>query len=91
MKIWVLNYSFIFKIIIMPNDKTDSKGMATTNADQERDMAAKGGPATSLGKPDDKHGISHPYDDDLQAQIAAKGGKKKHDDKTWPKDDQKHK
>ena len=41
-------------------------------------MGAKGGPSTSLGKPDDQHGISAPYDSDLQTQIVAKGKSKKH-------------
>ena len=61
----------------MPNPKTDNVGFSTSNADEERDMGAKGGPSTSLGVPDDKHGISKPYDSDLQAQIAAKGKKEK--------------
>jgi hypothetical protein len=69
----------------MPNPKTDSGGFAAGNADQERDMGAKGGPTTSLGSPDDHHGIPAPYDSDLQTQIAAKGNKKdkkeKHKDK----------
>ena len=60
----------------MPNPKTDSAGFATSNADQERDMGAKGGPTTSTGIPDDKHGNAAPYDSDLQAQIAAKNKKK---------------
>jgi hypothetical protein len=61
----------------MPNEKTDRQGFSTENADQARDTAAKGGPSTGLGNPDSKHGISKPYDEDLQAQIAAKGGNKK--------------
>jgi hypothetical protein len=61
----------------MPNPKTDKSGFSTSNADEERDMGAKGGPSTSLGRPDDKHGISAPYDSDLQTQIAAKGKSKK--------------
>jgi hypothetical protein len=61
----------------MPNEKTDSKGFASSEADQERDMAAKGGPSTSLGKADDKHRVIKPYDEDLQTQIAAKGKHKK--------------
>jgi hypothetical protein len=69
----------------MPNPKTDNSGFSTSNADEERDMGAKGGPSTSLGRPDDKHGISAPYDSDLQSQIAAKGKgkskKKNHQDK----------
>jgi hypothetical protein len=63
----------------MPNEKTDSKGFASQDADQERDMAAKGGPSTSLGKADDKHRVVAPYDEDLQTQIAAKGGKHRKD------------
>jgi hypothetical protein len=64
----------------MPNPKTDNAGFSTSNADEERDMGAKGGPSTSLGRSDDKHGINMPYDSDLQTQIAAKGKKEK--DKT---------
>ncbi len=60
----------------MPNEKTDSKGFAY-QADQERDMAAKGGPSTSLGKADSKHRVSSPYNEDLQTQIAAKSKHKK--------------
>ena len=61
----------------MPNPKTDSSGFSTSNADEERDMGAKGGPTTSLGSPDDKHGVAAPYDSDLQTQIVAKGKKDK--------------
>jgi hypothetical protein len=76
----------------MPNEKTDRSGFSTSNADEERDMAAKGGPSTTLGNPDGKHGISKPYDEDLQAQIAAKSGKhqkggKEHKDGAWPQED----
>lgn len=63
----------------MPNEKTDSQGFSTSNADVERDNAAKGGPATGTGIPDSKHGIAAPYDADLQTQIAAKGKKKDND------------
>ena len=59
----------------MPNPKTDSAGFSTSNADEERDMGSKGGPSTSMGRPDDKYGISAPYDSDLQTQIAARSGK----------------
>jgi hypothetical protein len=62
----------------MPNPKTDAGGFAAKNADAERDMGAKGGPVTSLGRPDDKHGVSMPLDSDLQTQIAAKAKIKKH-------------
>jgi hypothetical protein len=61
----------------MPNPKTDKSGFTTSNADEERDMGAKGGPSTSLGSPDDKHGISAPYDADLTTQMAVKGKKNK--------------
>jgi hypothetical protein len=60
----------------MPNPKTDNQGFSTSNADQERDLGAKGGPTTSPGRADDQHGVSAPYDSDLQTQIAAKGNKK---------------
>jgi len=70
----------------MPNPKTDNAGFSTSNADEERDMGAKGGPSTSLGGPDDKHGISAPYDADLQAQIAAKTKKEKEKTKQYRKD-----
>jgi hypothetical protein len=61
----------------MPNNKTDSKGYSTENPDVERDEAAKGGPGVGVGIPDNKHGISHPYNADLQTQIVAKSHKKK--------------
>jgi hypothetical protein len=70
----------------MPNPKTDNTGFSTSNSDEERDMGAKGGPSTSLGIPDDKHGISAPYNSDLQAQIAAKGKKEKSKTKEYRKD-----
>lgn len=56
----------------MPNQKTDAKGYTAENQDKERDHAAKGGPATGLGNPDNHHGISSPYDADIQTQLAAK-------------------
>ena len=55
----------------MPDNKIDQQGYAAVNADEERDLAAKGGPASGLGIPDDKHGISHPYNEDTQTQLAA--------------------
>jgi hypothetical protein len=61
----------------MPNPKTDKPGFAAENQDQERDNAAKGGPSVGLGNPDDKHGVAAPYNSDTQSQIAAKGKKKK--------------
>jgi hypothetical protein len=71
----------------MPNPKTDSSGFSTSNADEERDMGAKGGPSTSLGNPDSKHGIPAPYDSDLTTQMAVKGKKNK---KQTPKNDNKN-
>ncbi|HEV2353767.1 MAG TPA: hypothetical protein VGR89_05960 [Puia sp.] len=65
----------------MPNPKTDSGGFSTDNADQNRDMGSKGGPSTTLGSPDDHHGVPAPYDSDLQTQIAAKGHKKNKEEK----------
>jgi len=61
----------------MPNNKTDSRGFSTETPDVERDNGAKGGPGAGVGIADDKHGISHPYNADLQTQIAAKSHKKK--------------
>jgi hypothetical protein len=60
----------------MPNEKTDRKGFATVDPDQESDLAAKGGPMTGPGNPDDRHHVPKPYDEDLQTQIAAKSKKK---------------
>ena len=59
----------------MPNKKTDSKGFSAENPDMQEDVGAKGGPAIGLGKADAAHSISHPYDSDLQTQIAAKSTK----------------
>lgn len=61
----------------MPNKKTDKLGFATQDPDVERDMGSRGGPALGAGIADNHHDISRPYDEDLQTQIAAKGGKKK--------------
>ena len=61
----------------MPNEKTDRKGFASNEPDKERDMRAKGGPTTSLGKTKDKHRVTSPYSEDLQTQIAAKSKPKK--------------
>jgi hypothetical protein len=70
----------------MPDKRTDSKGFSTVNADEERDMGAKGGPSTSLGNPDSAHGIAHPYDEDIQTQLAAKSTQnKKKDNSTGSK------
>jgi len=61
----------------MPDKKTDQQGYSSLNADQERDMAAKGGPTTSLGIADNAHDVPHPYDDDIQTQLAAKSTENK--------------
>jgi len=63
-------------MFFMPNEKTDRQGYATSNPDEERDIAGKGGPALGLGNPTYKHSASKPYNEDLQTQIAAKSGKK---------------
>lgn len=55
----------------------DNNGYGSSSKSQERDVAAKGAPTTGLGIPDDNHGISAPYNSDLQTQIAAKSKKKK--------------
>ena len=72
----------------MPDKRTDKQGYSTLNADEERDMAAKGGPTTSLGIPDNAHDVSHPYDDDIQTQLAAKSTQNKTDIKNVKADNQ---
>lgn len=61
----------------MPNKKTDNAGFSTKNSDQQRDNAAKGGPAAGTGIADSKHGAAKPYTEDTATQIAAKSNKKK--------------
>jgi hypothetical protein len=61
----------------MPDQRTDKQGFSTMNPDEERDMAAKGGPTTSLVNADNAHDVPHPYDEDTQTQLAAKSTKKK--------------
>lgn len=70
----------------MANTKTDNQNFGLTSSDQERDIAAKGAPTTGLGIPDDKHSESHPYDEDIQTQLAAKSTQKK--GKTTRKDEE---
>lgn len=70
----------------MANNKKDQGAYSTVNPDEERDMGAKGGPSTTLGIPDDAHGISHPYDEDTQTQLAAKSTKNKKDNKNLNED-----
>ncbi len=64
----------------MPNEKTDSLGFSTENPDQQRDMAAKGGPTTTLGKADAKHVAPTPASSDTQTQIAAESDNNSNDD-----------
>lgn len=61
----------------MPNSKVDNSGFATKSGDKERDNAAKGDAVNGPGNPNNKHRAVSPYSEDLQTQIAAKGGKKK--------------
>jgi len=57
----------------------DSNEYGSQSGDMERDMSAKSGPTTSTGIPNDKHGVSKPYGEDMQTQIAAKSKKKNKD------------
>jgi hypothetical protein len=75
----------------MPNEKTDRLGGATSNADQDRDLAGKEGPVTKSGNPDNKHTAPKPYSDDLQTQIAAKSNKDRNKETTETDKDQKNK
>ena len=61
----------------MPNPGTDNNNIGPQGNDQQRDLGAKGGPSTSLGRADGKHSISKPYNEDLQTQIVAKKNRKK--------------
>lgn len=56
----------------MANDRKDSNEYSTLNDDVQNDNAAKEGPSTPLGRADDDHPITHPYDEDIQTQLAAK-------------------
>ncbi len=55
----------------MPNEKTDPLGFSTENPDMQRDMAAKGGPTTTLGKADNRHTAAKPATSDTQTEITA--------------------
>lgn len=55
----------------IPEDKTHRQSYSAANADEQRDLAAKGGPSTGVGIPNNKHGIESPYDADTQTQLAA--------------------
>jgi len=67
---------------MIDDNKKDQQAYSTVNADEQKDLAAKGGPSVGLGIPDDKHGVSAPYDSDIQTQLAAKStANKKETDK----------
>ena len=70
-------YSITSKFIVMSGDRKDAHEYSTINPDEERDIGAKGGPTTSLGIPDDAHDVPHPYDEDIQTQLAAKSTQNK--------------
>ena len=61
----------------MANDRRDSNEYSTLSDDIQNDLAAKEGPSTPLGRADDNHDIPHPYNDDIQTQLAAKSTNKK--------------
>ncbi|HLX93091.1 MAG TPA: hypothetical protein VKR32_15510 [Puia sp.] len=61
----------------MPDTKTDNNNYGKIGNDLQRDLGAKGGPASGLGSPDAKHSISRPYDEDIQTQLAAKNKSKR--------------
>jgi len=61
----------------MANDRKDSNEYSTLSDDIQNDLAAKEGPSTPLGRADDNHDIPHPYNDDIQTQLAAKSTNKK--------------
>jgi hypothetical protein len=72
---------------MIDDDKKDQQAYSAVNADEKRDLAAKGGPSVGLGIPDDKHGVAAPYDSDIQSQLAAKSTEnKKETDKLDKKD-----
>jgi hypothetical protein len=73
-------YCITFKALHMTDNKTDNQDYLSTSDDKERDMAAKGGPMTAPGIPDSKHGISQPYNEDTQTQLAAKSTENKNKD-----------
>lgn len=71
----------------MPDkSKKDQGAYSAVNPDEERDLGAKGGPSVGLGIPDDAHGISHPYDEDIQTQLAAKSTANKKEAKNLNED-----
>lgn len=61
----------------MQNPGRDNNNIGPQGNDQQKDLSAKGGPASGLGTPDGKHAISKPYQEDLQTQIVARNNRKK--------------
>jgi hypothetical protein len=61
----------------MKNRIVENEGNGFVSREREGDLAAKGGPTTGLGRADNDHPISKPYNEDLQTQIAAKSKKSK--------------
>jgi hypothetical protein len=66
-----------FKIYFMARRVSENEGYGSVSREREGDLAAKGGPASGLGKADNDHRISKPYKEDIQTQIAAKSKKNK--------------
>jgi len=60
----------------MEYDRKDPNEYSTLSDDIQRDLAAKEGPSEPLGTADDNHEIPHPYNDDIQTQLAAKSTEK---------------
>jgi hypothetical protein len=76
------------KHFIMPDPKVDKQGFSTSNADEERDIAGKGGPAIGPGIPDDKHTAPASYAEDTQSQLAAKSAEQKKKTQQRDKDEE---
>lgn len=61
----------------MEYDRKDSNEYSNLSADIQNDLAAKEGPSEPLGSADNDHNIPHPYNEDIQTQLAAKSTQKK--------------
>ncbi|HVX26578.1 MAG TPA: hypothetical protein VHB70_09570 [Parafilimonas sp.] len=61
----------------MAYDRKDSNEYSTLSNDIQSDLSAKEGPSEPLGKADNDHPISQPYNEDIQTQLAAKSTQKK--------------
>jgi hypothetical protein len=66
----------------MKNRIAENEGNGFISRERDGDLAAKGGPATGLGRADNDHAISKPYKEDLQTQIVAKSKKSKRRNKS---------